>query len=121
MTASGTVVAYRHCREQSGVPGTQGRQCVGVRNPRNGMPEQSPCDVGRGTLEDGVHISVVDEPTAVEDSDRLAHVTNDIHLVGDHDDRRTEIGVDAAQQLQSVRRRLRIERARRLVGDENRR
>jgi hypothetical protein len=63
----------------------------------------------------------LDDPAFVEDGDPVAGVAHDLHLVRDHDDGKPHPALKAAQKVEYRAGRLRVEGARRLVAEEDRR
>ena len=53
------------------------------------------------------------------DDDAVGHLGDDAHVVGDEDDRRAELALQVADQLEDLRLHGDVERGRRLVGDQH--
>ena len=57
-------------------------------------------------------------PRRVHDDDLVGDLGDDAEIVGDHDDRASELVLEAFHQVEDLRLRGHIERSRRLVGDQ---
>ena len=69
--------------------------------------------------EDLDHRALLDDPAVLHDRDLVGELAHHVHLVRDDDDRDAELGVDLAQQGQHLLRRVRVEGARGLVGEQD--
>ncbi len=110
--------------------------------PREGEPNGAAAEVGHGDgiqrtaiglrlahqpqrcrmarmQEDVRHRPLLHDTTAIEHGDAVAGAADDVHLMGDEHDGDAELAVDLAQQVKHGARRLRVERARRLVAEQH--
>ena len=69
--------------------------------------------------EDGGNETVLHHLTVVQYGDMVAHALHHAHLVRDDDDRDAELFIDVADQLEDLARGLWVERARRLVAQQD--
>nr|WP_292799588.1 hypothetical protein [Microbacterium sp.] len=63
--------------------------------------------------------AVLDDVAVFHHHDVVGHVGHDAHVVRDEDDRRVELGVEVAQQVEDLGLHCHIERRRGLIGDEH--
>jgi len=90
---------------------------------RRGAVAQRGADEAGGGLGSGTGEHVVDGSglhhlSGIEDGDPVGDATDYVELVGDDHDRDTQIAIGLPQQGKYLRRGLRIERAGRLVGEQ---
>src|ERR1700722_12954801 len=88
------------------------RRNRGKEAPRVGVP---------GIPENDVRQRPFDDTASVHDHDAVGHLAHYAHVVGDENDRQSEIETQSAEQLQHLRLHGHIEGRRRLVGDRKQR
>ena len=86
---------------------------------RNAAEEADRVRVTR-ILEDGLHRSLLDEATGVEDADPGAHLRDDAEVVADEEHRRVQLGLELRDEVEDLGLHRRVEPCRRLVENQQR-
>ena len=116
----GVAVSEREGDDATLVPFAQHRQ-LGRR--RHALHDRADEALRRGVLRGGEHVehvALLDHPSALHDRDLGRDGLDDVHLVGDDDDRHALLLVDPLEQVEHLVRGLRVERAGRLVCEQDR-
>ncbi len=65
------------------------------------------------------YVPFLDDSSSLNDRDPVADALDDFHLMGDEENRQPELAVDVEQQVEDRLGRLWVERARRLVAEQD--
>ena len=76
-------------------------------------------DVGLGIGKDVIYLSAFGHPPVFQYGDAVADFFDDLHFMRDEDDRDAQLRIELFEKLEDLLRRLRIQRACRLVTEQD--
>jgi hypothetical protein len=86
---------------------------------RHHLVEQALRDRVLRAAEDLQRLTLLDHLPVLHHRQAVRHLLDDLHLVGDHDHRKAQLGIDLAQQRQDGMRGLGVQRRGGLVGEQH--